>query len=231
MAAGDFKARECRKFACRAFNPDLKLCLISGVARGENPAFGQDFPIAKMAKGRASDGRNMSLSHSDGGLSMTDLREPICGDPAPSVPQYVAYAVSLIAGAQGNAFDKYHGMLCGNVAVTFVVQMAFGFLVQRFFKKTGIKGESNISWSGRYFLVLLGFGGGSVLGACWISMFSAPAALLLAAIIVVIIGVIAIKKKGEPGMVDPSPVESLPEPWQSRALRPSSGKQFCQAAG
>lgn len=49
--------------------------------------------------------------------------------------QWIAVAISFVAGAQGNAFHKNHGMLYGNVAVTFVVQMAFNFLVQSFFSK------------------------------------------------------------------------------------------------
>lgn len=79
-------------------------------------------------------------------------------------PHVVAYAVSFVAGAQGNAFHKNHGMLYGNVAVTFVVQMAFNFLVQGLFKKTGINGEPNMMWAGVFFSVLLGFAGGGAIG-------------------------------------------------------------------
>ena len=43
---------------------------------------------------------------------------------------WIAFGISFVAGAQGNAFHKDHGMHYGNIAVTFVVQMAFNFLVQ-----------------------------------------------------------------------------------------------------
>ncbi|WP_395665019.1 YoaK family protein [Methylocella sp.] len=79
-------------------------------------------------------------------------------------PHVVAYAVSFVAGAQGNAFHKNHGMLYGNVAVTFVVQMAFNFLVQGLFKKNGINSEPNLMWAGVFFSVLLGFAAGGGLG-------------------------------------------------------------------
>lgn len=77
---------------------------------------------------------------------------------------WIAIGVSFVAGAQGNAFHKNHGMLYGNVAVTFVVQMAFNFLVQSAFKKEGIMGTPNIKWSGIFFLTLLGFSGGAGIG-------------------------------------------------------------------
>ncbi|GAA1928669.1 hypothetical protein GCM10009775_20830 [Microbacterium aoyamense] len=76
----------------------------------------------------------------------------------------LALAISFIAGAQGNAFHKNSGMLYGNVAVTFVVQMAFNFLVQSAFKREGINGSTNIKWAGLFFFVLLGFAGGAAIG-------------------------------------------------------------------
>ncbi|AQS90387.1 hypothetical protein A0U94_04770 [Gluconobacter albidus] len=77
---------------------------------------------------------------------------------------FLAVAVSFVAGMQGNAFHKDHGMLYGNVAVTFVVQMAFNFMAQSFFKKGGINGESNLMWAGIFFFVLFGFASGGALG-------------------------------------------------------------------
>lgn len=79
--------------------------------------------------------------------------------------QIVCFVVSFVAGAQGNSFHKNHGMLYGNVAVTFVVQAAFNFLMQSFFSRKGINGEPNVKWSGIFFLVLLGFSGGGAVGA------------------------------------------------------------------
>ena len=60
--------------------------------------------------------------------------------------------MSFVAGAQGNAFHKTRGMLYGNVAVTFVVQMAFNFLAQSLFEKEGVDGEPNVVWAGTFFL-------------------------------------------------------------------------------
>ncbi|MFT9149003.1 MAG: YoaK family protein [Acetobacter sp.] len=96
-----------------------------------------------------------------------------------------ALIISFIAGAQGNAFHKDHGMLYGNVAVTFVVQMAFNFLAQSFFKKDGIHNESNLMWAGVFFLVLFGFALGGAIGAFLdmnvfdnLSLFTASAAFM-----------------------------------------------------
>lgn len=76
----------------------------------------------------------------------------------------IALAISFIAGAQGNAFHKNKGMLYGNVAVTFVVQMAFNFLVQSAFKREGLNGSTNLRWAGLFFMVLLGFSSGAAIG-------------------------------------------------------------------
>ncbi|MET0811679.1 MAG: YoaK family protein [Microbacterium sp.] len=77
---------------------------------------------------------------------------------------WIALGISFIAGAQGNAFHKNRGMLYGNVAVTFVVQMAFNFLVQSAFKREGINGATNLKWAGLFFMVLLGFSAGAAAG-------------------------------------------------------------------
>lgn len=116
-------------------------------------------------------------------------------------PHVVAYAVSFVAGAQGNAFHKNHGMLYGNVAVTFVVQMAFNFLVQSMFKKDGINGEPNLMWAGIFFSVLLGFAGGGALGFFVDAKVMNHASMFLAAGIALVIGVLAMNR---PKAVDPS---------------------------
>lgn len=124
--------------------------------------------------------------------------------------QIVCFFVSFVAGAQGNAFHKNHGMLYGNVAVTFVVQAAFNFLMQSFMNRKGINGENNIKWSGIFFSVLLGFAGGGAIGALlnvglgWEHVADkdgslingTPVAgtgwsLLLPAVILIIIGIVA----------------------------------------
>jgi uncharacterized membrane protein YoaK (UPF0700 family) len=117
-------------------------------------------------------------------------------------PHYVAYAVSFVAGAQGNAFHKSHGMLYGNVAVTFVVQMAFNFLIQSVFSRRGINGEPNLMWSGLFFLVLLGFAMGGAIGFL-IDSLTDGVALFLPAAIALILLVIALAERGRP--IDPTP--------------------------
>jgi uncharacterized membrane protein YoaK (UPF0700 family) len=117
-------------------------------------------------------------------------------------PHHIAYAVSFVAGAQGNAFHKSHGMLYGNVAVTFVVQMAFNFLIQAAFSRKGINGEPNLMWSGLFFLVLLGFAMGGAIGLL-IDAWTDGVALFLPAVIALVLAVIALGERGRP--IDPTP--------------------------
>jgi uncharacterized membrane protein YoaK (UPF0700 family) len=105
-------------------------------------------------------------------------------------PHYIAWAVSFVAGAQGNAFHKNHGMLYGTVAVTFVVQMAFNFLAQSLFSKVGINGEENVRWAGIFFLTLLGFAGGGALGFGTDLVFNG-ASMAVAALVTLALGVAA----------------------------------------
>ena len=116
---------------------------------------------------------------------------------------WIAFGISFVAGAQGNAFHKDHGMLYGNIAVTFVVQMAFNFLVQSFFKKEGINGEPNIKWSGIFFGILLGFAGGGAIGFLVDKFVFMGASIFLPAIIALIILLIARGRQFE--SVDPTP--------------------------
>ena len=129
----------------------------------------------------------------------------------------VCFAVSFVAGAQGNSFHKDHGMLYGNVAVTFVVQAAFNFLGQSFVHPKGINGEPNSRWAGIFFSVLLGFAGGGAIGALlvmglgWDSsnkngtpVLETGWALLLPAAIMAVLAIVAAgkAKKSNP---DPTP--------------------------
>ncbi len=116
-------------------------------------------------------------------------------------PHVVAYGVSFVAGTQGNAFHKDHGMLYGNVAVTFVVQMAFNFLAQSFFKKTGINGEPNLMWAGVFFSVLLGFAAGGAIGFYIDMRVIDHASLFLAAAIAVWL---ALRARAQPKAADPT---------------------------
>jgi len=126
-------------------------------------------------------------------------------DPAAAVNvHYIAYAISFVAGMQGNAFHKNHGMLYGNVAVTFVVQMAFNFLVQGLFKRQGINGEPNLYWSGVFFLVLLGFAAGGGIGFLIGGYVLASGAIVLPAILAFTLGCIAVKDTKVNAPVDPT---------------------------
>ncbi|WP_334174041.1 YoaK family protein [Pseudoxanthobacter sp.] len=126
-------------------------------------------------------------------------------DPTAAInPHYLAYAISFVAGMQGNAFHKDHGMLYGNVAVTFVVQMAFNFLIQGLFRKQGINGEPNLYWSGLFFLVLLGFASGGGIGFIIGDYVLESGAVLLPAVIALIIGIVALRDARQNGAVDPT---------------------------
>lgn len=116
-------------------------------------------------------------------------------------PHTIAYAVSFAAGAMGNAFHKNHGMLYGAVAVTFVVQMAFNFLVQSVFSSRGINGEPNLFWSGLFFLVLLGFAGGGALGF-FMDLWFNGASIALGALVTLVLAIIAVSGRTSP---DPTP--------------------------
>ncbi|MEW5420758.1 YoaK family protein [Amorphus sp. 3PC139-8] len=119
-------------------------------------------------------------------------------------PHLIAYAVSFVAGMQGNAYHKDHGMLYGNVAVTFVVQMAFNFLIQSFFSKKGINNEPNLMWSGIFFLILLGFAGGGAIGF-FVDQIIVAGALIMPALIALILFFIALGDTKEGERVDPLP--------------------------
>lgn len=116
-------------------------------------------------------------------------------------PHVVAYAVSFVAGAQGNAYHKNHGMLYGAVAVTFVIQMAFNFLAQAMFRKEGINGEPNLMWAGIFFLTLFGFAAGGGIGFHLDRMVLGDASIFLAALIAALL---AIRAMSAPKLADPT---------------------------
>lgn len=116
-------------------------------------------------------------------------------------PHVVAYAVSFVAGAQGNSFHKSHGMLYGAVAVTFVVQMAFNFIAQSLFKKEGINGEPNLMWAGIFFAVLFGFAAGGGIGFFLDARVIDHGSMYLAAAVAALLAVTAM---GRPKTADPT---------------------------
>lgn len=112
-------------------------------------------------------------------------------------PQYIAWLISFAAGMQGNGFHKLDGMPYGNVAVTLVAQLAFNYLAQSFYAKTGADGTSNLRVAGMYFSVLVAFSCGGAAGfgldVLW-SGLSIASAIVITAILMVA----TIKAKSDP---------------------------------
>ncbi|GAA3207105.1 YoaK family protein [Microbacterium terregens] len=122
----------------------------------------------------------------------------------PAMP--IALTVSFIAGLQGNAFHRDSGMLYGNTAVTFVVQMTFS-LVGRAVVSRGVSDvNGNLRSAGIYGSVLLAFALGAAAGfgldKLWAAGSLAAVSLTLAALAIVAVL--------ERGMVDPQ--QNTPAP-------------------
>ena len=105
---------------------------------------------------------------------------------------FVCMTISFLAGMQGNAFHKIDGMLYGNVAVTLVVQLAFSYLAQAFFRK-----ENASKNSGLFFLVLLGFAFGGFLGTFLTIHWAEKALWVTAGILLVVALTIKLIKNEE----------------------------------
>lgn len=96
--------------------------------------------------------------------------------------------VSFVAGSQGNAFHREHGMLYGNIAVTFVIQSVFSLVAQSVVSPETRRAA--LSSAGIYGVVLIAFAtGGGVgyvaesaipQGALWVAV-AVTVALALAA--------------------------------------------------
>lgn len=103
-------------------------------------------------------------------------------------PTFTALAVSFIAGVQGNAFHRDHGMLYGNTAMTFVVQMAFSFLGRSIVRRQPGDTDPHLRISAMYAVVFaafaLGGAAGFALGEAWSSGSLLAAALVLGALAV-----------------------------------------------
>ena len=100
-------------------------------------------------------------------------------------PWWIAWAISFIAGVQGNAFHREAGMLYGNVAVTFVLQMAASLTGRAVGRGIDDDRQPHIRPAGAYLLVLFAFAGGGGIGfaldAVWdgSSIVSAVVALVV----------------------------------------------------
>jgi uncharacterized membrane protein YoaK (UPF0700 family) len=119
-------------------------------------------------------------------------------------PIYIAWGISFVAGAQGNAFHKDHGMLYGAVAVTFVLQAASNYLAQALFAKRGINGDPNLRWAGLFFLILAGFAAGGAIGVRADSIFNGGA-IALAALVTLSIAIASVVTERTHGRADPTP--------------------------
>ena len=80
------------------------------------------------------------------------------------------------------------------MAVTFGVQMAFNFLVQAAFNRTGINGEPNLKWAGIFFFILIGF---------LVDAVTDGVALFLPAVIALVLGFVTLADRGR--RIDPTP--------------------------
>ncbi|WP_341934851.1 DUF1275 domain-containing protein [Microbacterium sp. LWO14-1.2] len=102
-------------------------------------------------------------------------------------PMWIAWAISFLAGVQGNAFHREAGMLYGNIAVTSVIQMAASLLGRAVGKRIADDGERHMRPAGAYLAVLFAFavgggGGGFLLNLGWEGWSLAGAAVVLAAL-------------------------------------------------
>lgn len=121
-------------------------------------------------------------------------------------PVAVAWVISFLAGVQGNAFHRETGMLYGNVAVTFVLQMGSSLVGRALGARISTDGQPHLRPAGAYFVVLVGFAAGGGIGFAldrwWVSSSIAVAGgLLLALATVALI---------ERGPVDPA--QNAPTP-------------------
>ena len=115
-------------------------------------------------------------------------------------PLIVAYVVAFLAGFQGNAFHKTADMTYGNVGATLNVQRAFDYLARALFRYR----QDNLDRSGIYFLILLGFAAGGLLGGLGASHLD-QRTLWIPALVLGTLGFIAIRQSDEREPVDPRP--------------------------
>lgn len=121
-------------------------------------------------------------------------------------PWWIAWTVSFLAGAQGNAFHRETGMLYGNVAVTLVLQMAGSLLGRAVGRRIASDGQAHLRPALGFLLVLVGFTAGGGVGFLLDGVWSA-ASLALAAVGLVALAFIAARSSGP---VDPA--QNAPTP-------------------
>ena len=116
-------------------------------------------------------------------------------------PWQIGLVISFVAGMQGQAFHKINGMLYGNVAVTLVVQLGFAYLTTGFIKQP----EINLRKSWDYFLVLIGFATGGLIGAFGTREWD-ERVLWLAGALAIILAIFGIMTEREDEPVDIPPI-------------------------
>ncbi|MFG6477145.1 YoaK family protein [Microbacterium sp. P06] len=121
-------------------------------------------------------------------------------------PVAVAWAVSFLAGVQGNAFHRETGMLYGNVAVTFVLQMAASLVGRALGRRISNDGQPHLRPAGSYFVVLAGFALGGGIGFTF-DRWWASTSLIAAAIALLALAAVALAQHGP---VDPA--QNAPTP-------------------
>ncbi|MFK4762628.1 YoaK family protein [Microbacterium sp. ZW T5_45] len=115
-------------------------------------------------------------------------------------PMWIAWAISFLAGVQGNAFHRETGMLYGNIAVTSVIQMAAGLLGRAAGRHIADDGERHLRPAGAYLAVLAAFAAGGGAGFALDSRWEGVS-LVLAAAILVALRVCALRGRGT---IDPA---------------------------
>lgn len=127
-------------------------------------------------------------------------------DVAPS--SVLVLGVSFVAGSQGNAFHRDHGMLYGNVAVTFVVQSFFSLLGRVALPASRAGRSADLRSVLIFGSVLLAFAAGAFLGFLAQNLV-ADGALWLAAATTAVLAVVAVTR---PDGVPVDPAQNAPTP-------------------
>lgn len=115
-------------------------------------------------------------------------------------PLHIAWALSFVAGMQGNAFHKIDKMLYGNIAVTLNVQLAFGFFADGLVN--GSKRMMYFKKAFDYFIVLVGFAFGAGLAAILTNHLGSYTMILIIAPLLVIFIIGKGYAKKHPSQID-----------------------------
>ena len=121
-------------------------------------------------------------------------------------PEWIAGAISFVAGVQGNAFHRETGMLYGNIAVTSVIQMAASLFGRAVGRRIADDGERHLRPAGAYLAVLVAFAAGGGLGFS-LNLVWEGLSLALAAVVLLALWIAAVHTRSN---VDPA--QNAPTP-------------------